>query len=83
MPRKHKNSDTLNALMGTLISVSISLKKKNIFLEAKRIVPKKGVPEVVVLHKNKEVSRFSEEHAGMPFDEMKKTILSKLDTMEE
>lgn len=82
MPRKHQNSDALNTVMGTLIAVSINLKKKNILLKADRIVPKKGIPEIVVFHKNKEVSRFSEEHAGMPFDEMKKMILGKLNTTE-
>lgn len=82
MPRKHKNSDALNTVMGMLISVSISLKKKNILLRAERIVPKKGIPELVVFYKNKELVRFSEKHADTSFDEIKKFILSKLNITE-
>lgn len=82
MGKRHHNSDALNSVMGKIISVATHLKKKNILLNAERIVPKKGDPEIVVFHNKNEISRFSEKHADVPFDEIKKLILNNLGTLE-
>lgn len=80
MAKKHQNSDGLNTVMGTILSVATNLKKKDILLNAQRIVPKKGKTEIVVFHKGKEISRFSEDHKDVSFDEMKKIIIGKLNS---
>jgi hypothetical protein len=64
--------------MGKVASIAVKLKKRDILLEAKRIVPKGGKAEIVVFHGKKEISRFSEEHVDTPFDEMKKSIIKVL-----
>ncbi len=82
MAKRYRNSDALNTVMGTVISVATKLKKRDILLRAERVVPKKGIPEIVVFHKTQEIARFSEEHADSPFEEIKRTILTNLNISE-
>ncbi len=82
---KFQNPDELNSLFGKVAAAATKLNKRNVLIEAKRIVPegKNKKPFISIIHNKKEIISFSPEaHGHMSCDEIKKEIWDCVDVGE-